>query len=253
MRAGKGGFTLIEVMVALLVVALGMLGAITAVSQAAGNGGYLRDTDHGALGRHEPPHRGPSAEERAAASTRPPTKSRWAAASWKWTMNVTQTQVETIRRIDISVRPAEAKEGASMASVTGFYGTAVAPPGSALISWQGADTGAPAAPGQGRERGPAARRRVSRRRRGSRRSPTNRRPKLIRAIRRSSNERVANMHAHGFTLLEVLVAVVIFAIISVLAYGGFNQLTRQDEIVDSSASARARSSRPCSACPKTSR
>ena len=41
---------------------------------------------------------------------------------------------------------------------------------------------------------------------------------------------------HGFTLLEVLVAVVIFGIISLLAYGGYNQLIRQSEIVETSAS-----------------
>ena len=40
----------------------------------------------------------------------------------------------------------------------------------------------------------------------------------------------------GFTLLEVLVAVVIFGIISVLAYGGYNQLIQQSEIVERSAS-----------------
>ena len=43
------------------------------------------------------------------------------------------------------------------------------------------------------------------------------------------------MRARGFTLLEVLVAVVILGIISMLAYGGYNQLVRQSEIVDSSA------------------
>lgn len=64
-------------------------------------------------------------------------------------MNVTQTPVATIRRIDISVRPSEAKEGASLASVTGFYGTAVAPPGSALVSWQG--VGGTPQQGQGEE------------------------------------------------------------------------------------------------------
>jgi general secretion pathway protein J len=44
-----------------------------------------------------------------------------------------------------------------------------------------------------------------------------------------------NMRAHGFTLLEVLVAVVILGIISLLAYGGYNQLVRQSEIVEVSA------------------
>ena len=44
-----------------------------------------------------------------------------------------------------------------------------------------------------------------------------------------------HMRARGFTLLEVLVAVVIFGIISILAYGGYNQLIRQSEIVESSA------------------
>jgi general secretion pathway protein J len=44
------------------------------------------------------------------------------------------------------------------------------------------------------------------------------------------------MRARGFTLLEVLVAIFIFSIVAMLAYGGYNQLTRQSEIVDSNAS-----------------
>jgi general secretion pathway protein J len=44
------------------------------------------------------------------------------------------------------------------------------------------------------------------------------------------------MRARGFTLVEVLVAVFVFAIVAALAYGGYNQLTRQDEIVDRNAS-----------------
>jgi general secretion pathway protein J len=43
------------------------------------------------------------------------------------------------------------------------------------------------------------------------------------------------MRAQGFTLLEVLVAIVIFSIISVLAYGGYNQLIQQSDIVERSA------------------
>ena len=43
------------------------------------------------------------------------------------------------------------------------------------------------------------------------------------------------MRARGFTLLEVLVAIVIFSIISVLAYGGYNQLIQQSDIVERGA------------------
>ena len=43
------------------------------------------------------------------------------------------------------------------------------------------------------------------------------------------------MHARGFTLLEVLVAVFIFAIVGMLAMGGYNELVKQSEIVESNA------------------
>ncbi|HEV8330085.1 MAG TPA: type II secretion system minor pseudopilin GspI [Steroidobacteraceae bacterium] len=146
MRVGKGGFTLIEVMVALIVVALGMLGAITAVSQAASNGGYLRERSMAhwvAMNR--------LTEARLQKNAPPISKTsdevEMGGRKWKWTMNVTQTQVETMRRIDVSVRPVEAPETSSLASITGFYGTAVAPPGSAMIAWQGATDSGPQRPG----------------------------------------------------------------------------------------------------------
>lgn len=43
------------------------------------------------------------------------------------------------------------------------------------------------------------------------------------------------MRARGFTLVEVMVAVFIFGILAMLAYGGYNQLARQSDIVDSNA------------------
>jgi general secretion pathway protein I len=145
MRAAKRtaqGFTLIEVIVALVIIGLGMLGAIQAVSQTAGNSGYLRDKTiaHWVAMNRLTEIR---LQKTAPGVDKTSDEVEMAGRRWKWTMNVTQSPVETIRRIDISVRPSEAKEGASLASVTGFYGTAVAPPGSALISWQGAEAGGP--------------------------------------------------------------------------------------------------------------
>jgi general secretion pathway protein I len=153
MRATKRlvhGFTLIEVIVAMMVIGLGMLGVIQAVSQTAGNSGYLRDKTiaHWVAMNRLTEIR---LQKTAPGIDKTSDEVEMAGRRWKWTMNVTQTPVETIRRIDISVRPAEAKEGASMASVAGFYGTAVAPPGSALISWQGADVGGPPRPGDQNE------------------------------------------------------------------------------------------------------
>jgi general secretion pathway protein I len=141
------GFTLIEVIVAMIVIGLGMLGVIQAVSQTAGNSGYLRDKTIAhwiAMNRLTEIR----LQKTAPGIDKTSDEVEMAGRRWKWTMNITQTPVETIRRIDISVRPSEAKEGASLASVTGFYGTAIAPPGSALISWQGAETGIPQNPGE---------------------------------------------------------------------------------------------------------
>jgi general secretion pathway protein I len=140
------GFTLIEVIVALLVIALGMLGAITAVSQTAGNSGYLRDRTLAhwiAMNRLTEVRLQKSAPSIDKSSD----EVEMGGRRWKWTMTVTQTPVETMRRIDISVRPEDSSEGTRLASVTGFYGTAVAPPGSALVAWQGSDGGAPVQPG----------------------------------------------------------------------------------------------------------
>ncbi len=140
------GFTLIEVIVALVVVSLGMLGVITAVSQTASNSGYLRDKTLAhwiAMNRLTEARLQKSAPGVAKTSDEVEMGNR----KWKWTMNVTQTPVETIRRIEVTVRPLEAKDGTSLASVSGFYGAAVAPPGTALIAWQGGDGGGAARPG----------------------------------------------------------------------------------------------------------
>jgi general secretion pathway protein I len=130
------GFTLIEVLAALVIVALGMLGVIQAVTQTARNGTYLREktlahwiamnviTERRLLAT--PPDVAESSDE-----------VEFAGQRWRWTMRVTQTEVDSLRRMDVSVRPAEAAEGSSLATVTGFYGTAIGQAGGGTLAWSG--------------------------------------------------------------------------------------------------------------------
>lgn len=139
----RRGFTLIEVLAALVIVALGMLGVIEAVTQTARNGTYLRDKTLAhwiAMNL--------ITEQRLQSSPPEVTKSsdevEFAGQRWRWTMVVTQTQVDSLRRMDVSVRRAEAPEDSSLTNVTGFYGTAIGAAGGGSVDWVGAQSGDPA-------------------------------------------------------------------------------------------------------------
>jgi general secretion pathway protein I len=143
MRPRHEGFTLIEVLAALVIVALGMLGVIQAVTQTARNGTYLREkTLAHWIGLNLVTERrlSPSPPDVSESSD----EVDFAGRRWHWTMRVTQTEVESLRRMDVSVRPAEAPDGSALATVTGFYGTAIGPAGGGSLSWAGAEgTGGP--------------------------------------------------------------------------------------------------------------
>jgi general secretion pathway protein I len=132
------GFTLIEVLAALVIVALGMLGVIEAVTQSARNGTYLREKTLAhwiALNV--------ITEKRLQPEPPPVTESsgdvEFAGQRWRWSMQVTQTQVASLRRMDVSVRAAEAPDSSALATVTGFYGTAIGAAGGGRLDWSGAD------------------------------------------------------------------------------------------------------------------
>lgn len=135
------GFSLIEVLAALIVVSLGLLGVIEAVNQTANNTGYLRDKSIAhwiAMNRLTEIR----LEQQAPKIAKTSDEVEMAGRHWRWTVEVIQSQLESVRRIDVKVRTAEAKDGTSLAAVTGFYGSAIAPPGRTLISWEG-QQGAP--------------------------------------------------------------------------------------------------------------
>ena len=129
------GFTLIEVLVALVVVGLGMLAVIQTVSQTANNTSYIREKTIAhwiAMNQLTQVRLQPSVP----AIDKSSDEVEMAGRDWRWTMEVKQTPVESIRRIEVRVRPSDAPETSSMAFVTGFYGTAIAPPGTTRISWR---------------------------------------------------------------------------------------------------------------------
>jgi general secretion pathway protein I len=144
MRTGgihaASGFTLVEVLAALVIVSLGMLGVIEAVSQTASSSAYLRDkTIAHWVGMNrvtevrlesQPPSIAESSDE-----------VEMGGRKWRWNMEVTQTAVESIRRIDVSVALADAPKDSSLASVTGFYGAAVDQPGITGALWPGGAPG----------------------------------------------------------------------------------------------------------------
>jgi len=135
--AGTRGFTLIEVLAALVIVALGMLGVIQAVTQTARNGAYLREKTLAhwiAMNviteqrlQATPPEVAETSDE-----------VEFAGQRWRWTNKVTQTEVESLRRMDVSVRPADRPEGQALTTVTGFYGTAIGAAGGGILPWAGA-------------------------------------------------------------------------------------------------------------------
>lgn len=136
LRKLTAGFTLIEVLVALIVVGLGMLAVIQTVSQTANNTSYIRDKTLAhwiAMNQLTQVRLLPKAPNVDKSSD----EVEMAGRKWRWTMEVKQTPIDSIRRIEVSVRASEAPEKSSLAYITGFYGTAVAPPGSTQVSWKG--------------------------------------------------------------------------------------------------------------------
>lgn len=139
------GFTLVEVLAALVIVSLGMLGVIEAVSQTAKNGAYLRERTVAhwiAMNRvtearlaRDAPKVGTESDD-----------VEMAGRKFRWTMKVMKTDVDTIFRMDVSVAPAEDKDQ-TLASVSGFYGTALDQPGSTATIWPGGQAAGPGGPG----------------------------------------------------------------------------------------------------------
>jgi general secretion pathway protein I len=121
------GFTLIEVLVALVIVAVGMAAVMSALSSSANTLNFLRDETLAqwmALNQ--------IATIRLSGQS-PPTGTTsgdtdFAGRSWHWRQEVVNTQLPGVVRIDMKVRPKEVKAGDDEAwttTVSGIYGGSI--------------------------------------------------------------------------------------------------------------------------------
>lgn len=121
--AGCRAFTLVEVMVALSIVAIGMLAAFSAVNQIVSDTTYMREktlADWIAMNRMtdirlegELPEIGESDGE-----------VEFATQSWRWVSRVSETAVESLRRIEVDVALADDPD-AVLITLAGFAGSAL--------------------------------------------------------------------------------------------------------------------------------
>lgn len=134
------GFTLIEVLVALVIVAVGMSALMSALSSSARTVTYMQDKTFAewvalnqiALVRLQ-----------LTQGQLPPTEKtngeiELASRTWVWRQEVVRVQVPGLVRIDVKVRPKDLKAGDDegwYVTMSGIVGNALAAPGSATIQW----------------------------------------------------------------------------------------------------------------------
>ena len=117
------GFTLIEVLAALVIVGLGMLAVIEAISQTINNADYIRQKTiaHWVAMNKLTEFRLSNAAPKNGESD---AYINMAGSTWHWRMVISETDVKSMQRIDIHVSPKDSDSN-SIASVYGFFSTAM--------------------------------------------------------------------------------------------------------------------------------
>jgi general secretion pathway protein I len=130
-----GGFTLVEVLVALVIVALGLTALMVAVNGTARTSGFLRDKTLAqwiALNR--------LTEVRLNVvkfgQNTDTGELDFGNRKWHYDTRYFDTSIASMKRVVVRVYLGDKKtKGNPVAQAVGFLGTALAPPGSALIDW----------------------------------------------------------------------------------------------------------------------
>jgi general secretion pathway protein I len=137
-RVGERGFTLVEVLVALVIVAVGMSALMGALSSSAKTVTYMQDKTFAewiALNQIATVRLGLQQGQIPPIGTANGDID-FANRSWHWRQDVVASQVPGINRIDVKVRPKEIKGGDDdswYVTVSGLAGNAMATPGTSAV------------------------------------------------------------------------------------------------------------------------
>lgn len=136
-----GGFTLVEVLVALVVVALGLSALMVAVSGTARTSGYLRDKTLAqwiALNRLAEVRLTVNKTAQSSSSKNgDASELQFANRTWHYDTRYYDTQFQSTKRIVVRVWAGAAKtKGNPLAEATGFFGTGLSIPGNSnALDW----------------------------------------------------------------------------------------------------------------------
>jgi general secretion pathway protein I len=120
-RNHSRGFTLVEVVVALAIVAIGMLAVFKTIGDTVNNVSTLRDRSFAAwiadnrITELRLTGQMPSVDETAG-------DLEYGGRRWHWVTRVSQTPVDGLRRVDVLVRREGDPEESSLVSLAGFIG-----------------------------------------------------------------------------------------------------------------------------------
>jgi general secretion pathway protein I len=149
-RRGTGGFTLIEVLVALAIVTIGMAAVLEALTSSARTAMYLENKTFAEWVALDQMERVRLLSGNLPALGTSDGTIEMAHRRWQWRQKVVDSQVPGVRRITIDARPDSDKNRKHdwYATVIGVYGNSVGPPNPADPVWiqqpmNGPPTGGP--------------------------------------------------------------------------------------------------------------
>jgi general secretion pathway protein I len=141
-RTSSRGFTLVEVLVALTVVALGLTALMVAVSGTARTSGYLRDKTIAqwiALNRLTQVR----LMVNKLGDNQDTGQIDFAGRKWHYDTRYFDTQFQSMKRVEVRVYPGDANTKSNpIARSTGFMGTAMGIPGGSNVDWTVGSTAA---------------------------------------------------------------------------------------------------------------